>query len=72
MYHCYRCSKWFEKSIKAKDRILGERDLCPFCKQRVYPVRGIRLALVALWWWFKELFIRKKRNRKGNVKSKGS
>jgi len=71
MYHCYRCSKWFEKSTKVKDRILGERELCPFCKQRVFPVSGIRPALVALWWWFKELFIRKKRNRKGNVKSKG-
>ena len=70
MYHCYRCSKWFEKSTKVKDRILG--NLCPFCKQRVYPVTGIRPALVALWWWFKELFIRKKRNRKANVKSKGS
>ena len=52
--------------------MFGEIELCPFCRMRVYPVSGIRPALVALWWWFKELFIRKKRNRKGNVQSKGS
>lgn len=54
VYNCFKCGKWFDKAKKVKR--IREIEICPFCGQRVYPARGIKAALVSLWWWLKELF----------------
>ncbi len=57
VFNCFKCGKWFEEAKKKEFKPIGEVEVCPFCGQRVYPVRGIKRALVCLWWWLKKLFL---------------
>ena len=70
VYNCFKCGKWFEKPKKVKR--IGEVEICPFCGQRVYPVRGIKRALVCLWWWLKELFLSGDRRSQGRKATEAS
>jgi len=57
MYKCLKCGKRFEKAVVVKDeRYGGENELCPFCKSRVYPRRGIIPAVLGLGRWVKKCF----------------
>lgn len=49
VYNCLKCGKWFEEAKKEKR--IREMEVCPFCEGRAYPARGIKRALVCLWWW---------------------
>ncbi len=58
VYNCFRCGKWFEKAKKIKFKQVGEVGVCPFCERPEYiRLKGIKAALVCLWWWLKELFL---------------
>jgi len=57
VYNCFGCGKWFEKAEKIEFEQIGEVEVCPFCKKRVYQTKGIKAALVCLGWWLKELFL---------------
>lgn len=57
VYNCLRCKKWFKEAKIVEFEQFGGVELCPFCEGRVHRTRGIKAALLLLWWRLKELFL---------------
>jgi len=55
IYNCFSCGKWFSEAKVVDHGQWGKVELCPFCEKKVYQARGLKAALVCLWWRLKEL-----------------
>jgi len=57
VYKCFSCGKWFSEAKMVDHGKFGKAEICPFCEKKVYQTKGIKAALVCLWWWLRKLFL---------------